>query len=194
MRPVTAAVAALLINLTLAASPAAATGTFTAVASGDWTDPATWAGGVTPPLDIDRSGFVEIRAGVTVTISSATTVNDAATILNRGSLVVGGTLNVQKFLTNTTFSRVTINPGGTVSVTGTDLPVIVQNAGATFLNHGALRFGPGGQLTNQAGSLLENDGTVSVFGDATINNLDVSRIVNDASGTIDNASPFFLQR
>ena len=193
-RPRLALAVALLLALTASAQPAAASGTFTAVASGDWTDPATWSGGAIPPLDIDRFGFVEIQAGVTVTISPSTTINDAGTILNRGSLVVGGTLNVLKFLTNPTFSRVTINAGGTVSVTGTDLPVIVQNAGTTFINHGALSFGPGAQLTNQAGSLLENDGTVSVFGDAIINNLDVSRLVNDASGTISNASPSFLQR
>ena len=182
------------LALTLAAMPRAAVagGTFTAVASGDWNDPATW-GGLTPPFSTGQNDFVQIPNGFTVTIPSGTSVNDAGAILNFGSLVVGGTLNIQKFLTDPQpSSRLTINAGGTVNVTGPDRPVVFQNSGGSVvMNHGTLSFGPGGQLSNQTGSLVKNDGTFIVTGDATINNFNASSIVNDAAGTIDNASPFF---
>ena len=191
--PLGVVLAALLLNL-VTAKPAAASGTFTAVASGDWTDPAAWAGGVTPPLIMTPFDFVQIPAGFTITISPATTVTDGGTILNQGGLVVGGTLNVQRFLTDD-LSSLTVSAGGALSIGGV-APVILQNSrGSTVTNHGTLNVTSGGQLMNQVGSLVANDGVLEFFGGSTINNLDVSRIRNDAGGIVtSDAGAIFLNR
>lgn len=172
----------LLVGIGLTAGPAAASGTYTAVASGDWTSPATWAGGATPPLTMGQSDFVEILEGNTVTISSSTTVTDGGNILNRGGLIVAGTLDVQHFLTDY-LGSLTVSAGGAVNVGGVPT-VYFQNTGSTVINHGSLNVRSGGTLVNQNGSRLENAGTFQVFDGATINNRDVSRIVNDAGGAI----------
>lgn len=187
------ALAALLFNASFAASPALAITTYTAAASGDWTSPATWAGGVAPALATTGADFITIPAGVTVTISSSTTVGGGAHITNQGGLVVAGLLNVAGSLTNS-IASLTVNSGGTLIIGGASY-VSFQNYGSTVTNHGTFDIGANGTLTNSGGARIESDGVVEILGGGQVTNMDVSQITTDVGGRlINDAGTYFLNQ
>ena len=186
------ALLALLFNVTFSAVPAAASTTiYTAVSSGDWTSPATWSDGVTPPL-ATTSAVITIARGLTVTISSATTVSAGGIVINNGALVVAGTLNIAGSLSNY-LASLTVNAGGTLSVAGAP-NASIYNQGSVLTNHGTFDVRAGGTLENLTGALVESDGVFEIFAGGRVDNLNnVSQITNDTAGTlINDAGAVFL--
>ncbi len=124
--------------------------TFTAVASGNWDNPATWGGTVPSSTDIviiPNEITVTIPLGLTVTVASGGTItinNIGGTITNFGTITInsGGVINNYGFITN--YSTITINSGG----------VLINNFGGIINNIG-------GSINNNFN--LGNGGTINKF-------------------------------
>lgn len=81
-----------LTALALTASSALFAATYTAVATGDWTNTATWSGGLAPGTTINADDDIIINSGITVSMDSDVTFNGLSLLIPGSSLVVNGTL------------------------------------------------------------------------------------------------------
>jgi len=184
--------------------------TFTTVQSGDWDDPATWEGGVAPPLilgELDEviiTGFAVqlfIPDGLTV-VNQGTIeflflgelrifgelVNDASIINARIRILAGGTLTNNDVISGLEIS----NRGGTLENNGTIQlsTLIIDSTGSPSL--ALLNNNLGATITVNAekialsnfGGTIENRGTINVFGIPGSTNFQVSIINNRPTGQI----------
>jgi hypothetical protein len=150
-------------TLTVATTP------ITSVATGDWSDPATWGGTVPSCTD-----GVTIGGGFTVTVNSATNVCRSATVATGSTLVVSsGDLTVGCTLNNNTL---TVN--GTLTVSG------------GVMNHnGNINIASATAAFTQSGGTIKIDGNAaSVVGSSVASGTplfkSISNIVNLTGGTL----------
>jgi hypothetical protein len=147
--------------LTLAPQPSAAAGTYTAVTSGNWENPATW-GGVVPAHD----GNIMIPDGIAVTITSGVgVVLNHATLTNAGFLFVAGILTLDDGTTvQTPASGELWLFGGTMQLSSGSVGVTadqarINNAGKLMNSGGVIDLGVWTELINTG--TVYNDGEFS---------------------------------
>ncbi|BAP87656.1 filamentous haemagglutinin family outer membrane protein [Burkholderiales bacterium GJ-E10] len=141
-------------------------------ASGNWFDPANWAGGAVP--DLSNVANVVIPQGVTVTFDSANLVAPAqggpvnlASVGSAGNLTMAaGTLNVSSGVRLNTLAQT----GGTVDSNGPVAVDVLTQSGGTL--------GGAGSVT--ASSLMQSGGSIVVGGNVTAGTL------TQTAGSIDN--------
>jgi len=110
----------ILVGALLGNSFVRAAGTYTAVASGNWSSSITW-GGTPPPFTLTAGDQVNVATGITVNMDSTVTVNGLLAQIN-----VTGTLTSA----SSTFLNVTT---GTLTGSGViNVGNVVLNAGSTF--------------------------------------------------------------
>jgi len=106
----------LLASFLLVCGIASGTGTYTAIASGDWSNSATWSGGTVPPTTLGAGDQVTIAATYTVTMDNNVTINGLL-----ASLDVEGTLTSTSNITlNLIYGNIT-STANTGSITATKI-------------------------------------------------------------------------
>jgi CSLREA domain-containing protein len=157
---------ALSANLNLSATTLASTGIQSTAAGGNWSNPATWVGGVVPTA-VDSATIVD---GATVTIDVTT-----ATCLN---LTVGqGTSGVLQYIA-TPAATLTVNGDATVAAGGT------FSAGAGSLATHVLNIGGSSTASAAVGNLTVN-GTFDMNTTAGV----TTNFFGSTSGTLSGTGP-----
>ncbi|PZF73096.1 GEVED domain-containing protein [Taibaiella soli] len=143
---------------------------YIAIATGNWSTPATWLNNNVPGITNDAT----INPGVQVTVDAATNAAKSLTILATGTLMVNNAANT------VTIDSVLVNSGavaalnGTVKVNGNSgASGITNNLGASFnVVGGTVTLGPTGggnkPFTNN-GQLIVANGTLNINGNYVAN-------------------------
>ena len=160
--------------------------TITSAATGNFSAPATWVGGVVPgPLDNARAA-----AGHNITIDVNTTVIDIQSVTTGRFIMGEGVTLTANVIAPTSVNTTLLVPVstsctiiGNMNALTTAGSVICEKTGTGVLNI----FGivSGGSSTNMRGLLISNTGTVNVTGDVIAPTL---AGVNNANAIIINAS------
>jgi hypothetical protein len=152
--------------------------------SGDYSDPANWAGGLVPPTTLPSGSTITINGTaitsssqelqdlgendgvITVSVGGSLTLNNGTQFSNAGSVIVNGTL-----VSNTTFEAY---PGSSITISGTfDNQGWIGNDGTITIN--------GGTWQNKNTGTLDNTFGIPDF---------PGIIVVDCGGSIDNSGIF----
>lgn len=119
-------------------------GTFTAVANGNWATPAIWMGGVVPLT----GSIVTIPSGITVTVSAALTRDAGSTLTVNGTLLVNAILTANGAV-SVNGGTVQVNQAGIASTTANsihfkyddDATLIFNNTSAANVTDGNIFWG-----------------------------------------------------
>jgi hypothetical protein len=175
---------------------ASALGSYTAVASGNWSSTATW-GGTAPPFTLSAGDQITVSTGITVTMDSTVTVNGALAQLsvagtlqaaankwylnvNTGTLTGAGTINVGHIalgsggtfsftgsMTALVFSNSILNLSSTANINVTDSLVLMGVLGVQ--TGGVLGMGSSSTITVAGGQLSLTGGTLNLSSSYNVN-------------------------
>ncbi|MGL2964930.1 hypothetical protein ACSVH2_13990, partial [Flavobacterium sp. RSB2_4_14] len=172
--------------------------TFTAIASLDWTDNATWDKGY-PPGPTDTvvipspyavavttptgavGGIVTINSGASVASSSTGVLTLTGLLTNNGTVTNLGTISSTNSLTNGATGTITSNGNLAIASTFTNNGTFTINSGTANFTTSATAVAATGITNNTGASFVVNGGTVSLgISDNTVAN----RTFNNLAGTL----------
>ena len=127
--------------------------TYSSIASGDWSNSATWSDSNIPPTTFTNNDTVNINTGHTVTLTSSVTINNNCTFNIDGDLTITG-----NFIVNNNF---------TLNITGS----FTLNGSFTGNNNAAIGitgdFDITGDCNLDNGADIDVDGSLNIGGDFT---------------------------
>ncbi len=153
--------------------------TITSQATGLWSSPATWVGGIVPTAD----NHVVIATGNVVSMDY--NISRCQDVTIDGTLQYNGTSGTQLFQT---FGNMTINLGGTY-FSGSGTTGKRTYFGGSIVNNGTMNFQPG---TSAAGALVWLGYTGNYSGTGTITNNKVPIVVHAAAGGVSYSNAFTI--
>ena len=127
--------------------------TYTTVASGAWTNNATWSGGVAPPTTFANNDIINISAGHNVTLGTTLTFNNNCTLNVYGYLTINADIVVN--------NNLTLNVSGILVIDGS--LQANNNAGVTI--DGNVTITGDVDVNNTAS--IDVDGSFAIYGDFT---------------------------
>lgn len=148
-------------------SQAARSVTYTAIASGSYTNTTTvWstngttACGCAPPVTLGNKDLIVINSGITVTATATTNIESG----NSNGITVNGAFTINGSLTTGNSSTIDVNANSIFNIT--DNLIIDQNSGTmTVQPNGQLNIGGDFEAKNGSTFIIEAAGTFDVTGD-----------------------------